>query len=37
MMVEPDIGNEATALAVAPSALTLFAGLPLLGKELAMA
>lgn len=37
LMIEPDIGDEATALAVAPSHLTLFSGLPLTGREVAMA
>lgn len=36
-MIEPDIGNQATAVAVAPSSGELFSSLPLLGKELAMA
>jgi hypothetical protein len=34
---EPDIGNQATALAVAPSSFNArFSSLPLQGKELAM-
>lgn len=37
LMVEPDIGDECTALAVAPSHLTLFSALPLTGKEVANA
>lgn len=38
LVVEPDIGNEHTALAVAPSPLApLFSSLPLLGKQVAPA
>lgn len=37
LMCEPDIGDEYTALAVAPSHLTLFSALPLTGKEVANA
>lgn len=35
-MVEPDIDGEHTAIAVAPSALALFAGLLLTGREVAV-
>lgn len=36
LVIEPDIGDEATALAVAPPGLAGFSSLPLLGKEPAM-
>lgn len=37
IMYEPDIGNQATAIAVAPSPFNVrFSNLPLLGKELVM-
>jgi hypothetical protein len=35
-MVEPDLGHEHTAVAVAPSSLALFSTLPLHGREPAM-